>query len=400
MYCWRNFHGEEVERDFARLRKAGFDTVRIFLLWEDFQPAPERVSKQALARLVRVADAAADNGLSLLPTLFTGHMSGANWIPGWALDVGGSSRRFPVVSGRKVVNAGLANWYTNEAIIRAQARLACEIAAVLGNHAALWAWDLGNENSNCVTPPSREAGLGWLERMTREIRSVDPSHPITLGLHMEDLEEDRRLGPKEAACVCDFLCMHGYPMYAEWADSPIDELILPFLGLITRWLGGRDVLFGEFGAPSVSRRHSKAGAAARSSRVPLLDEEVAARFTRRALDALHRFGFLGAMVWCYADYSEALGKVPPFDVAPHERYFGLWRADGSPKPALAGVRQLARARKREASNDFSWIDISGDAFYVNPKDSLRRLYRKFRGRYAGEKIAHGQEEIVSRRRMP
>jgi len=66
------------------------------------------------------------------------------------------------------------------------------------------------------------------------MRTVDTTHPITLGLHMEDLEEDRRLGPGEAARVCDFLCMHGYPIYAIWATSTTDALLLPFLGLITR----------------------------------------------------------------------------------------------------------------------------------------------------------------------
>ncbi len=43
-----------------------------------------------LGRLVDVADLAAGLGLALIPTLFTGHMSGVNWIPPWAL--GGASR--------------------------------------------------------------------------------------------------------------------------------------------------------------------------------------------------------------------------------------------------------------------------------------------------------------------
>ena len=59
---------------------------------------------------------------------------------------------------------------------------------------------------------------------------------------MEDLIEDRRLGPQEAGPFCDFLCMHGYPIYADFVESPTDERLLPFLGLITCWLGGREVL--------------------------------------------------------------------------------------------------------------------------------------------------------------
>ena len=51
---------------------------------------------------------------------------------------------------------------------------------------------------------------------------------------MEDLEQDRRLGPAEAAEVCDYLCMHGYPLYADWARGDLDAALLPFLGLVTR----------------------------------------------------------------------------------------------------------------------------------------------------------------------
>jgi hypothetical protein len=46
-----------------------------------------------------------------------------------------------------------------------------------------------------VVPPSRAAVVAWLDAIADAIRAVDATHPLTLGLHMEDLEEDRRLGP-------------------------------------------------------------------------------------------------------------------------------------------------------------------------------------------------------------
>src|SRR5262249_20700272 len=158
----------------------------------------------ALQRLVAVADLAARNGLSLVPTLFTGHMSGVNWIPPWALEEVEETGRFRVVSAGRVVRARLKNWYSDPSVMQAQALLAREVAAALSDHRALWAYDLGNENSNCVIPATRDAARQWLETMANAIRTTDSSHPITVGLHMEDIEEDRRLGPKEAAHVCDF----------------------------------------------------------------------------------------------------------------------------------------------------------------------------------------------------
>ena len=88
-----------VAADFARIRAAGFDSVRLFLLWEDFQPDAMEVSRAVLRRLVSVADLAGETGLELMPTLFTGHMSGVNWIPAWALGGTQGDERFRVVSG-------------------------------------------------------------------------------------------------------------------------------------------------------------------------------------------------------------------------------------------------------------------------------------------------------------
>ena len=74
-----------VGEEFSIIAGLGLQKVRLFLLWEDFQPVPDQVSAQALANLAQVADIAADNGLQLDVTFFTGHMSGPNWAPPWPL---------------------------------------------------------------------------------------------------------------------------------------------------------------------------------------------------------------------------------------------------------------------------------------------------------------------------
>jgi endo-1,4-beta-mannosidase len=189
---------------------------------------------------------------------------------------------------------------------------------------------------------------------------------------MEDLEEDRNLGPHEAAGYCDFLCMHGYPMYAKWLGSNTEEALLPFLGLITRWLGEREVLFEEFGA---STRPESKETGENSDSVSLTESEAAA-FTRRALRLLKRTGFLGAMLWCFGDYDRKLWSLPPFDVAPHERFFGLLRSDRSPKPALSQIRTLGNVSVVEP--DLDWIDMDRELFYRAPLENLKRLYGRFR----------------------
>ena len=376
MSWWSKFDLAEVEADFGRIAACGLDSVRMFLTWEDFQPAPDRVNRWMLERLVEVADLAGGLGLALIPTLFTGHMSGVNWIPTWAL--GGSSRdpRFRVVSGGRVVDTGLRNWYTDSAVGDAQVLFAAEAAAALAGHEAVWAWDLGNENSNCVIPPTRSAARAWLARLSSAIRSADATALVTVGLHMEDLEEDRRLGPPEASEACDLLSMHGYPIYARWADGPTDHQVLPFLARVTHWLGqGGDLVFSEFGLPSL-----------------VVEDDAGAAYTARALEGLRRAGCLGALLWCYSDYDPALWESPPFDLAPHERSFGLWRADGSPKPAVAAIAAFVGAARCTAAHADAWIDIDRDEFRLDPRAQLPRLYRRYREQSRGEAPTSGMTE--------
>jgi endo-1,4-beta-mannosidase len=359
-------------RDFRRAAAAGFETLRVFLRWEDVQPTASTVDRVVLGRLVDAADAAVEAGVTLLVTLFVGHMSGVNWIPAWATGSDPGDPRFRVISGGRVQSTTrIRNWYGDAEIVDAQERVASATAQALAGHPGVWAWDLGNENSNCTVPPSRAAGEAWLERMATAIRRGDPGRPVTLGIHMEDLEEDRRIGPAEAARWCDFVSMHGYPIYADWSTGNTDDRVLPFLAEVTRWLaGGAPILFGEFGLPTTPRLDA-------DDRL-LVDEADAARYVGRSLDGLRAAGCIGAFVWCFADYADELADVPPFDLAPHELSFGLWRPDGEPKPAVAQIRERSAAARVRPQDPGAWLDIDRAAFDENRRGQLRRLYARYR----------------------
>ena len=259
------------------------------------------------------------------------------------------------------------------------------MATALAGHPGVWMWDLGNENSNCTIPPDAAAAEAWLERMTSALRSADPGRPITVGLHMEDLEDDRRIGPAEAARHCDFVSMHGYPAYTRLGRRARPTTgSCPSSPLITRWLaGGADVLFEEFGLPT--------GARAGTGPSTLTGESAAAAYTGRALDGLHRAGCTGALLWCFADYDAALHHRPPFDEAPHERSFGLWRADGSAKPAVAEVTARVGRIRMPPPTAQEWLNISPEEFLTDRRRHLARLYQRYStetpGKYREEEIA-------------
>lgn len=377
MYWWKHFNASEVQQDFQQLSRLNFEVVRIFLVWEDFQPVPDNIPRTALDNLKATADIAMSNQLMLMPTFFCGHMSGVNWMPAWMLEetIAG---RFPVYSCESVKFNGIRNFYTEAEIMAAQKWQLEKIGQALQDHPAVWAFDLGNESSNCVIPPNREAARHWLEVMTAQLKKYSGNKPVTLGMHAEDLEEDRHLWPQDAALYCDFLCMHGYPFYLSWTYAN-DVNILPFLALVTNWLGDKAVLFQEFGLPTLPIIPPPFPTKA-DWKCALWTETEGLAYYRAALDKLTNVA-IGAMGWCYADYSPLLWNKPPLDLNPHERHFGLFRHDGTPKQAVQAFLEhhtrtipTSQYLNGEAS---LFASINRNDFYTDPLNNLRRLYQQY-----------------------
>lgn len=361
-----------VRCDFTRIAAAGMNTVRVFLRWEDLQPTASTINSDALASVIDTADAATEAAVDLIVTLFTGHMSGVNWIPMWATGGDDGDDRFRVVSSGGVQSRSrvLRNWYSDAAITDAQAVMADRVAAALSGHSAVWAWDLGNENSNCTIPPDPTAADRWLERMSSVLRARDPRVHITIGTHMEDLENERVIGVAQAARWCDFVCMHGYPAYANWSTGPIDENLVPFLAELTAWLAAdTPVLLAEFGQSTVPL--------GQPSTTLQVSETEAATYIGATLDRLGECGSMGALLWCYADYAPQLHDHPPLDLAVHERTFGLWRADGTPKAAVAEIRARSGRACATLKTTRPWVDVTVDEFASDRRYHLTRLYERY-----------------------
>jgi endo-1,4-beta-mannosidase len=168
MAMWRSFDPDEIAEDFAHMAALGIDTVRFFLRWFDFQPEPRRMDSPMLGRLELVMDLLASAGLRAMPTFFTGHMSGVNWLPGWTLDQATPAGRFRTLTEAGEVPYGIGDFYVG-ALLDAQLYHVREVGRALRGHPAIVAWDLGNEFSNLREPASINDGREWSKRLTHEV---------------------------------------------------------------------------------------------------------------------------------------------------------------------------------------------------------------------------------------
>ncbi len=382
MYWWKNFSVDEVHQEFEQIKDLNLEVVRISLLWEDFQPERYRVDVKQMNNLERVLEIADDLKLRIVPTLFTGHMSGYNWLPHWVTEMGDNQSRFPIVTNDSVTNRRIKSIFADPAILEAQLLLAGNLADAFAKHPALLFWDLGNETSNVDLPPSEELAAEWGNRLAEAIRSANPKALVSCGCHSEDIDKDRRIGPVTMAESNDFLCMHGYSIYASWAKSPLDSDVCPFLNIVTESLGGKPVLFEEFGVCTAppGRPSGYVDIATRAGTLHqyFAAEDEAATYYEEVLEKLWAAGSLGAFAWCYADYDQSLWGAPPCDTHLHERSFGLVRADGSLKPMAEVIQRFGAERRAikplPAEKRYSGID----SFYRELPHSLTERFQEFR----------------------
>ncbi|HZZ66285.1 MAG TPA: hypothetical protein VFE17_12335 [Candidatus Baltobacteraceae bacterium] len=356
MYMWDRFDLGEVREDFARIRSLGLSVVRFFLMWDVFQPHPDSVDPVALRRFDQMMDAIAGAGLRAMPSFFTGHMSGVNYLPAWVLDHHRPHGRFRTFGSRlQQYPWGAGNFYARP-LLDALAFQARRVGERCKGHEALYLWDLGNEFSNLRAANSPGEAAGWSARLAQELYDASGVES-TAGNHGEDLTEDRGIRPSSFCAPLAHAVMHGYSVYSSFARSRTDPEVVPFLCQLWQSMSGKPVLFNEFGNPTCppgtvspyDRQPLPGDPPPDASRIPnnaasyaCLTEAEMATYCYEVLDRLQRRGALGGFWWNWADYAVELAQTPPFDQAPHEMSFGIIRNDGTFKPVAHTLKQFAQ----------------------------------------------------------
>lgn len=383
MYWWSDFDAGEVKEEFSIIHELGLTLVRIFLLWDDFQPTPDKISASSLNNLVKVCDIAAALHLKLDVTFFTGHMSGPNWAPRWMLHGDKPPYVRQVVSDGKVVESGYLNQYSDEMMLWAEKLQLRTVVQLLKDHPAIWCWNLGNEPDLFAWPSSDLAGEKWASESVDTIHEIDSTHPVTCGLHVASLLYNNGLRLDQIFAKMDFAVMHSYPMYMLGvARSPLDPDYVPFTCALTASLSGKPVLIEEFGGctapPSRESFYWEWISYGQETKQFMASEEALAEYYAAVLPKLVDVGVIGALAWCFADYHPSLWNRPPCLESWHERFFGLIRADGSIKPHAKVINDFAATHPEVISaKKVTILPYTSSEYYVNTLEKLLALYQQW-----------------------
>ena len=132
-----------IKNDFRIIKKAGLNSIRIFVPYEDFGKADVKFEK--LEKLKKVLDTALTEDLKVVITLF---------------DFYG--------------NYDVLDWTLNQ-------RHAEKIVATFKDHQAILAWDVKNEPNLDFNSRGKENVTAWLDFMIILIKAIDKKHPVTIG---------------------------------------------------------------------------------------------------------------------------------------------------------------------------------------------------------------------------
>ncbi|MER7584608.1 beta-galactosidase trimerization domain-containing protein [Kitasatospora sp. NPDC097691] len=300
---WRDWDPERLDADFARMAELGFNTVRFFVFWADFEPEPGVYDPVATERLRTFGSLAARHGLQCLPSLLTIWMNGQRFDPPW--------------------RAGRDLWHDPEMTER-QLGFVRHVVTALGGSADVLAYDLGDEVIHVDQAASGALGPEGVRRWWGLLASaVREAHPGALVLQANEASAvtgTHSFRPEHAEPL-DLVGLHGFPV---WSPFHVESVAAPKAGalvpyLVRRGREHRPVLVDELGSYGC-------------------DEETARDYLRVAAHAALAAGACGVIVWCWQDFTT---EAKPYALRPNERFVGLLRADGTPKPAMAAFREFA-----------------------------------------------------------
>ncbi len=304
-YCWNDFSAGEIAEDFDIIAAHGADHIRLMTIWSYFQPDPNWVSPAHLDRLSQVMDIAAERGLDVLITVFTGYLTGRHFRPNW-------EKKHDIFTDPFMLEA-------EERYLRALA----DVAHAKGN---FMGFDLGNE-INCSWGTRRVDGDAWSRRWLELCHQLAPGKAHVNGVNDGPFFREVTFSPQGLTRDQDIVSLHCWTKFTGALErgghalaKPSVHLAAAMTALAKSYAGdpAKPVWIQEFGASEA-----------------WMGPEVIPEFMERTIRSAAAAGATWFTWWASHDITRA------FFVEELEYSLGLFTVENKPKPQAEVFRRLA-----------------------------------------------------------
>ncbi|WP_053001087.1 cellulase family glycosylhydrolase [Kosmotoga pacifica] len=291
IFMWEDeyWNPKIVEEEIIQMKELKMNVCRFFILSPSFMPKPNSLSNRHMERLEAFLSLCEKHDLKTIPTFIVGHMSGENWD-------------FSFREGRDL--------YTDPFMLEQQRFLISEIVKRIKDSPAIWGYLLTNEMPLYGGKSTPDSVISWAKKLIKAIKTIDPHRPVGTGDGCWNVfGGNNGFDLLELSKLVDFFGPHMYvPETDPYRHSVLTEFIINFL----KWYG-LPVIMEEFGASS---SHAA-------------DENIALYYREVFFNTLLTGG-KGNLGWCLNDFDYSY--LRPYSHHPFELLFGIFDADGKPKP--------------------------------------------------------------------
>jgi hypothetical protein len=266
---WKEYDTKVISKDFGIIHKMGFNTVRIFVNYHDFNKG--NIPDERLLQLQDLLDNAEKHKLKVIVTLF-------DFLGDYSLlNLTASDRHLETILKK------------------------------FRSHPAVFAWDLKNEPDLDYNYHDKTDVNEWIEMMLKNAKKYDPNHLVTLGWAF----------PENASFLfdkVDFVSFHSYRTIDE-LSSGIDKL--------KAMVKNKPLMLEEFGMSTYKGLWAPRGK----------NTEDQKQYFTEVKQVLNKKGRIPMCVWTLYDFThipnEVVGKMP-WNKNP-QKGFGLITSEGKIK---------------------------------------------------------------------
>ncbi len=190
-FCYNDWEPSAIARDLDRIVEIGADHLRVMLIWPWFQPNPSYVSSAHLDRLDQLMQLAAERKLDVLPTIYTGWLSGFRFSP---------------------VFLEKEPFFTSQKWAKVQDLYLEEVSKRMVNHANFLGYDIGNE-INCNWDCAPAQGDAWMERIFKRMHELCPGRIHVNGVDNNPWFTVTTFSPEALVAQQAIVALHCWPFW-------------------------------------------------------------------------------------------------------------------------------------------------------------------------------------------